>query len=891
MNVRSSTLFSITAVATLLAPSRMQSPVAELQSASSVVLLPASHRARVTTAVRSASVPFAENTSQFDEGTHTCVRDAHAALVPLVPASDLNAGWEEVGTGSASGGGVSDNTGWSRDPSIAIAPSGTPYIAWEDFGANSTSSGQEPSVGEWNFEIYVRRWNGSSWEEVGLGSATGGGISSSSGWSGTPSIAVAPGGTAFVAWCDNSSANDEIYVRRWNGSSWEEVGVGSATGGGISNNSGGSRFPSLAITSDGTPYVAWYDDSSANDEIYVRRWNGSSWEEVGIGSATGGGISNNNGESGGASVAIAPDNTPYVAWGDESNGNSEIYVRRWNGSSWEEVGIGSATGGGISSNSGDSYDPSIATASDGTPCVAWTGRSTDDDLEIYVRCWNGSSWREAGIGSATGGGISDNASSSWNSSIAIAPTGTPYVAWEDSALGASQIYVRRGPDVVPPIISVDTDSEHRHISRDLCPGAIVLELRAWVSDQGGLDWVRLHYDINGQVQPYVELDSHGETGKLFAYALGPFPQPATVHYHLEAQDMTGNGRRTNLHDLTVGDCPGCTSWEVDFSPRANGFRFQNFSSSRYPGYCTGMSASATDYFEYGQPIPYEYNRWVDWRADPNNLLSCYIKHRHAELQWPLTKYLVGQVKSSPDRPSRNLDEYHAIRGQIRDEGRVALVGLGILKGHSILVYAVTECSDNRIALFAYDSNKVYPVGGAFPGVVSGRLTQSGLVIDSTSTGSYEDIFADFRADALPLPQYPDLSGCNDSNIDQAENEVAAAGYSVNPRSMIESTLAPGESSPTYQFWNDSALSSALFISWPSGRLRVSALRPDGSLFSEEEGSQSPVIVEIPFGQPEGVWSYQITRMDTPSGGGSCPCISLVGYPRSDVYLPLVLRSR
>ena len=46
-------------------------------------------------------------------------------------------------------------------------------------------------------------------------------------------------------------------------------------------------FPSVAVAPDGTPYVAWHDYNPVPTEIYVRRWNGSSWEEVGAGSASG----------------------------------------------------------------------------------------------------------------------------------------------------------------------------------------------------------------------------------------------------------------------------------------------------------------------------------------------------------------------------------------------------------------------------------------------------------------------------------------------------------------------------------------------------------------------------------------------------------------------------
>jgi len=64
----------------------------------------------------------------------------------------------------------------------------------------------------------------------------------------------------------------EVYVRRWNGSSWAEVGGSSASVGGISDNSGMSSTPSVAIAPGGTPYVAWYDSSGGDYEIHVRCW-------------------------------------------------------------------------------------------------------------------------------------------------------------------------------------------------------------------------------------------------------------------------------------------------------------------------------------------------------------------------------------------------------------------------------------------------------------------------------------------------------------------------------------------------------------------------------------------------------------------------------------------
>jgi len=55
------------------------------------------------------------------------------------------------------------------------------------------------------------------------------------------------------------------------GGTWVELGD-SATGGGVSNDSGNSYWPSLFLDSSGNPVVAWYDNSSGNYEIYVKKW-------------------------------------------------------------------------------------------------------------------------------------------------------------------------------------------------------------------------------------------------------------------------------------------------------------------------------------------------------------------------------------------------------------------------------------------------------------------------------------------------------------------------------------------------------------------------------------------------------------------------------------------
>jgi len=343
---------------------------------------------------------------------------------PTITPTPLSSDWLPVGSGSASGGGISNNGGVSQSVAVATGPNNHLYVAWSD-----DSSG--------NAEIYLRYWNGSDWSELG-GSAGGGGISANSGASLWPSVAVDPEGKPWVAWHDTTAGDSEVYVRRWTGTDWEPVGSGSAEGGGISNNNGGSAFVALQIAPNGQAYAAWMDSSSGDNEVYVRRWNGSVWEAL-AGSASGGGVSDTATRSGRPSLALY-DNLPVVAWA-ETDTVGEIYVRRFDGTAWVEVGQHSASNGGISNTPGLSQYATIDITAAGKPYVGWYD-FTLLQPEIYVATLDAGQWVAAGAGAASGGGISNTGGISKEPNLAIWG-GTPYVAWQETTASNDEIYVRR----------------------------------------------------------------------------------------------------------------------------------------------------------------------------------------------------------------------------------------------------------------------------------------------------------------------------------------------------------------------------------------------------------------------------------------------------------------
>lgn len=343
-----------------------------------------------------------------------------------------NGSWQSLGSGSATGGGISNNAGESVSPSVAVGTNGIIYAAWED-----NSSG--------NREIYVRSYTGGAWINVN-GSASGGGISNTSGDSLEPSLYLAPDDTPYVAWEEIiQGADSEIYARRLSAGNWVEIGPNGASGGGISNNTGDSALPSLVVTDSEEVIVAWGDSSAGDTEIYVRRFSGSAWSEVGSGSASGGGISNNSGASRHASLALDSGGTIYLVWSDDSSGNFEVYGRRWTGV-WGEIGAGSASGGGISQTARHSHAPVLTVDAAGRPAVVWY-QVTESDTEIFLRRWSGSVWDELG-GSASGGGLSNNTGSSAHPSLA-ANAQRLVVTWTDNQPGQYEIYARQWVDETP----------------------------------------------------------------------------------------------------------------------------------------------------------------------------------------------------------------------------------------------------------------------------------------------------------------------------------------------------------------------------------------------------------------------------------------------------------
>ena len=139
-------------------------------------------------------------------------------------------------------------------------------------------------------------------------------LSRSNGSSTDPQVAVYGNGT-YVVWKDNSTGNDEIYLKISE--------AGKAKFGrlfNLSRSNGSSTDPQVAVYGNGT-YVVWKDNSTGNDEIYLKI---SEAGKAKFGRLFN--LSRTNGISTDPQVAVYGNGT-YVVWKDNSTGNDEIYLK------------------------------------------------------------------------------------------------------------------------------------------------------------------------------------------------------------------------------------------------------------------------------------------------------------------------------------------------------------------------------------------------------------------------------------------------------------------------------------------------------------------------------------------------------------------------------------
>jgi Bacterial Ig-like domain len=276
-----------------------------------------------------------------------------------------------------------------------------------------------------NGNILVYRWTGDAWESLGE-------VDIPERDAAAPSLAVANDGTLTIAYFEFESPSSNVVVKRYDGSGWQSLGDALDV-----SPERSAVFPSLALDTDGNPTVAWYEDRAGDlaRNIYVKRWNGVTWEQLGVSLN-----SDPKERADTLSLAIGGNGQAVVAFSEynETGKSNNVYVKHWNGTAWEQLGT-------VVDNieSQRAVYPSVAVDAANKISVAWyeavcqSVSPCNENDSVYLARWDGVAWQQLGIQDA------DAKREAYYPSVALGSNGAPVLVWIEGKTLQYQIFVKR----------------------------------------------------------------------------------------------------------------------------------------------------------------------------------------------------------------------------------------------------------------------------------------------------------------------------------------------------------------------------------------------------------------------------------------------------------------
>jgi hypothetical protein len=309
-------------------------------------------------------------------------------------------GWTSVG------GSLNADTSHNAFYEDIADVNGVPFVVW----------GEDAGTGV--FQVRVKRLENGSWTSVG----------------GTLSVAdtryptiANVGGVPYAAWSETNGSHYQLRVKRFDGATWSDVGASlnvSAT------QSAGA--PALGTVA-GVPYVAWDETSATGRQIWVKRLEGTTWVPVG-----GGSLNLTAAHDAEAPMLADVGGVPYVGWQESDGAHSQLYVKRFDGTAWQQVGSGSMnvdTAHGVSA-------PSLASVG-GTPVMTWS-EDFGSGYRVWAKRFDGTNWTFLGRNPLN----VDPAFTARDPDVADLG-GVPYLSWDEYVSDTvTAIHVRRlEPDI------------------------------------------------------------------------------------------------------------------------------------------------------------------------------------------------------------------------------------------------------------------------------------------------------------------------------------------------------------------------------------------------------------------------------------------------------------
>ncbi|MGD9831234.1 MAG: hypothetical protein AB7U92_00635 [Piscinibacter sp.] len=281
------------------------------------------------------------------DSARSCTAVFQSALAPYLQSP----GWQQLGAPLATQSEV--------DPAPSLARDGAhPVVAHVE------------ALGGDVARLYVKRLEGNGFVTLGGTALNAGSITAAS----EPALVTSVTGQPVVAWIQGDGIQQNVFVARFDGSTWHSVGAAGVP----LNQRAGSRAsqPAIALDAQRQPMVAWLEDGA----VQFRRFDGTAWVAAagGAGPAVGGVVDQ-------LRMGADLDGEPVIAWREGTGAAQALRVVR--GFDFTPLGAQVVPGGGR-------VDRFALFPQVGGAVVAYA--VTDRPVTLRVVEWSSGQWADRG---------------------------------------------------------------------------------------------------------------------------------------------------------------------------------------------------------------------------------------------------------------------------------------------------------------------------------------------------------------------------------------------------------------------------------------------------------------------------------------------------------------
>ncbi len=322
-----------------------------------------------------------------------------------------------------------DNSGQDQtNVRLAIDNNGFIYFVWQDYRQTSAS------------KIYAQKYNSSGQAQWPNPAVPADQVIATQNNTTRPDIKIDRQNNLLVAWDDNSVGNKEVYLTKLASADGSEIWGGAKKINTAADNADQFR-PRLALspgTGEASTTIVWVDNRNTDNDIYAQRLSPDGnqvWTaEVRVNSTP----TNDGTNQTEPAIAIDQNDYIYIAWTDNRSGNNDIYLASLYASGtvrWSDKMVNTDASGQDQTNPDIGVDPS------GNIWLVWTD-NRNDNLDIYAQrlspdgnhLWS----QDVRVNTDT-----STSTAQYSPAISFDLSGNAYVVWVDEREGNPDIYAQK----------------------------------------------------------------------------------------------------------------------------------------------------------------------------------------------------------------------------------------------------------------------------------------------------------------------------------------------------------------------------------------------------------------------------------------------------------------